>query len=134
MTSKKTTKNEDNIIYFHREETNDRDASKSYTVEKMVRHSDAGVFFKFFENKDGKTRKITVKADKPKLGEYTLSIKEGSNDAKNSTHDKKGLMAVLKERKELDFMLAYFNKEKSLARPVKKTSKKASKKSKSSKK
>ena len=38
------TSKDDNIIYFHRNETNYRDTKSSATVEKMIRHSDTGIF------------------------------------------------------------------------------------------
>lgn len=136
--SKKSSKSDsksqkdDKVIYFHRNETNDRDAKSSATVEKMIRHSDTGIFCKFFEKKNDKQKRITVKSEKS--GEYVVTIKDGNNDPKSSTHDKKGLLAFLKDHKELDFIHAYVSKEKSLARPKSKKTSKTKKTSKKSKK
>jgi len=129
--SKSSTPKDDTLIYFHKDETTDKDTKSSSTVEKMVRHSDTGIFMKFFENKNDKKKRVTVKSEKS--GEYVVSIKDGNNDPKTSTHDKKGLLAFLKERKELDFMLTYVSKEKTLSRPSSKKSSKTKKASKTKK-
>ena len=112
MSKSNKSSKEENVIYFHKEETNDKDAKNSTTLEKMVRHTSKGFICKYFDRKNDKMYRVSIKSEKP--GEYVVSVKDGANEPKTSTHDKKGLIAFLKDRKELDFIAVYVSKENTL--------------------
>lgn len=115
------------LLYHSREESKERVGDSPATVvEKTVTHSEDGLFCKFYEKKNGVALKITIKS-KSTGGEYSVSIKKGDADTKSATHNKKDLLAFLKENKNLDFITKYVEKEKMLARPKSKSTKSKSK-------
>lgn len=132
--TKKSTTPRGKLIYHSRVEERKRIGDNPTDfVEKSVTHSEDGIFAKLYEKKNGAVTKTTVKAG-PTGGEYVFTVRVGTDEAKVSTLSKKDLLSKLKTDKNLDFIVDYVSKEKSLARAKSKSKKANSKKSGSKKK
>jgi hypothetical protein len=131
-TGKRTTnEHKGKLLYHSSTEAKERVGEKpTDVIEKSVTHSENTLFCKFYEKKNGVATKITVRSSGTG-GEYTVTMKKGEGETKKMTHNKKDLMAWIKENKDLEFMSAYIGKEKSLGRPKAKTASKSKSKSKS---
>ena len=112
MSNKSSGKEKGKLLYFE-------------NSESKVIHADDKLFCKFYGVKNGVSNKVTIESGKTG-GEYTLSVKSGTNAPKVTKHNKKEILAFLKTDPNLAFMTDYISKTSSLTR--RKGSKKASKK------
>ena len=112
MSNKSSGKEKGKLLYFE-------------NSESKVIHADDKLFCKFYGVKNGVSNKVTIESGKTG-GEYTLSVKTGTNAPKVTKHNKKEILAFLKTDPNLAFMTDYISKTSSLTR--KRGSNKASKK------
>lgn len=84
--------------------------NKKSIVEEYIIDGSKGLLVKFFDKKDDKFTKITIKSTDD--GNYRYITVSDTKDREEQTLNKKDLLAILKKNKNLDFAIDYITKQK----------------------
>ena len=118
------------LIYHSLDESRSRVGDNPPTIiERGITHSDERLICKYYEKVKGNITKITISSS-GSGGDYTYSIKKGTESTETSTHKKTELLSKIKKDDRLDFIVKYMKDSKQLSRA--KTSTKSKTKSKAS--
>jgi hypothetical protein len=123
MDSKNMKKDKGKILYSSVETNRKVTGDEVNIVEKTVSHYEKNLYAKYYIKKNGKISKIEITAPGTG-GEYTLSVKKDDQDKKVTKHTKKEILDFIKKQgKDLEFMLDYIGKTRTLSRASSKKSK-----------
>lgn len=135
--SHKTDTRKRGKLHYHSTEGSRKRVGESEAEinERVITHSEEGLFGKFFEKRNGKTVRVTIKSPAAG-GEYTVTVQKDGGEAKTTKYNKKDLIAFLKGDANYSHMVDYIDKSKLLSRArgrkSKSKSRKASRKTKRS--